>query len=56
MTEPLGTPIVIEVTYSQRRQLLKAVEPEHRFVFLDRGDFMIWPLEHIRFRAVREVQ
>lgn len=51
---------IIEVTYSQRRQLLQAVDVENRFVFLDDkehpGDFMIWPLENVRFRAVREVK
>lgn len=50
---------IIEVTYSQRRELLKAVDAENRFVFLDDkewpGDFMILPLENIRFRAVREL-
>lgn len=50
---------IIEVTYSQRRELLKATEIENRFVFLDDkewpGDFMIWPLENIRFRAVRKL-
>lgn len=46
---------VIEVTYTQRRLLLLATPIENRYVTED-GDILIYPLETIVFRAVKEVK
>lgn len=45
---------IIHITYEDRRKLLQAVDVENRFVTQE-GDVMIYPLEMIHFRAVKEL-